>query len=133
MAVVVAAVSAVPSYSMSITASARGVPPESPVFVPWMPLKSIDTRMFSTLVAEREGVSDHVRSKHSFATLPGDHSSKKFSGKSTRAEQARHVVLKVVPLDVSIKGKLAKSLPYHVELKVVPLDVSIKGKLVKLF
>ena len=49
-----------------------------------------------------------------------------------RLEQLRQVLSKVVPLEVSIKGKLVRPEQlFQVLAKLFPLEVSIKGKLVR--
>ena len=53
------------------------------------------------------------------------------SGNLVRPVQPRHALAKLVPEDVSIRGKLVRLLHlYQAKLKSVPEDVSIKGKLV---
>ena len=50
-----------------------------------------------------------------------------------RLGQPRQALLKLVPLEVSINGKLVRPVQlYQAFWKLVPLDVSIAGKLVRL-
>ena len=54
-------------------------------------------------------------------------------GKLVRLLQSRQARLKLVPEDVSIKGKLVRLVQFRQDcLKLVPADVSIRGKLVRL-
>jgi len=48
IAAVVAAVSPLPSKSMSMPASAKAVPPDAPVDVAYLPDASMDVKIFST-------------------------------------------------------------------------------------
>jgi len=51
------------------------------------------------------------------------------AGNEVRVEQSRQALLKSVPADVSIKGKLVRLVqPNHAIAKLVPEDVSIRGK-----
>ena len=55
------------------------------------------------------------------------------AGIVVRLEQLNQACLKVVPADVSIRGKLVRvEQLYQALLKSVPADVSIRGKLVRL-
>jgi len=54
------------------------------------------------------------------------------AGIVVRPEQLCHASLKLVPEDVSIRGKLVRLVQSdHARLKSVPEDVSIRGKLVR--
>jgi len=96
------------------------------------PEASMLLRMFSTDVAVREVQLAQVFVKQLFTGVPVQES-KKLAGKLVRLEQPNQVLLKLVPLEVSIKGKLVRfAQPRQEKPKLVPLEVSIKGKLVRL-
>ena len=67
-------------------------------------------RMFSTLVAVSEVQPSQVPTKQLFDGV-AVHELKKPAGKLVKPEQSRQVLLKLVPLDVLINGKLVK--PEH--------------------
>ena len=88
-------------------------------------------RMFSTDVAVREMQLFQVSAKQLLAGVPVQES-KKLAGKLVRLEQLNQALLKLFPIEVSIKGKLVRPEQlYQARLKLVPSEVSIKGKLVR--
>ena len=64
-------------------------------------------RMFSTDVAVREVQPNQAFKKQLFAGVPVQES-KKLAGKVVRPVQIRQALLKLVPLETSIKGKLVR-------------------------
>jgi hypothetical protein len=66
-------------------------------------------RMFSTEVAVREEQPSQVPKKQLFAGVPVQES-KKLAGKVVRLEQKYQARKKLVPLDISIAGKLVRLL-----------------------
>ena len=117
---------------MSIAASPvedGAEPPDWPnTLVPAaMPDATSDTRMLSMLVWVR-AVFVNASVKFPPFTLSNNP-----AGIVVRLVQLYQVKLKLVPADVSIRGKLVRLLQrYQAALKLVPADVSIRGKLVRL-
>ena len=92
-----------------------------------IPDATSDTRMLSMLVCV-SAVSVNASVKSPPLTL-----SNSPAGIVVRLEQPRHALVKLIPEDVSIKGKLVRpEQPRHAPVKLVPADVSMSGKLVRL-
>ena len=92
-----------------------------------MPDVTSDTRMLSMLVWVRAVF------KNASVKFPPFTLSKALAGKLVSLLQSRHVWLKLVAADVSIRGKLVRLLQSRqAALKLFPADVSIGGKLVRL-
>ena len=91
-----------------------------------MPEVTRDTRIPSMLASFRF-VASKARSK-----LPPLMLSKKLAGKSTNSALPYQAYQNLVPLLVSIRGKLVRLLSSQAVLKLVPLPLSIRGKLVSL-
>ncbi len=100
---------------MSMVASAKAEPPESPVDVAYLPEAAMETKMFSTLCVVRESHPSHVLLKTALLILAGFQESKKPAGNDSRESQSRHVLLKLVPLEVSSNGNDSREAqPRHV-------------------
>ena len=92
-----------------------------------MPDVTSDTRMLSMLVWVRAVLSNAL------AKFPPWILSNSPAGIVVRLVQPRHASRKLVPADVSIRGKLVRLLqPRQARKKLVPADVSSRGKLVRL-
>ena len=92
-----------------------------------MPDVTIDTRMLSMLVWFS------LVFANALVKFPPLTLSKALAGKFVSLLQSRHVWLKLVAADVSIRGKLVRLLQSRqAASKLVPADVSIGGKLVRL-
>ena len=92
-----------------------------------MPDATSDTRMLSMLVWVSAVLSN------ASAKLPPFILSNSPAGIVVRLLHMRQAWEKVVPEDVSIRGRLVRLVqPCHVWKKSVPADVSIRGKLVRL-
>ena len=92
-----------------------------------MPDATRETRMLSMLVWV-SAVSLNASLKFPLFTL-----SNSPAGIVVRLLQPRQARLKLVPADVSIRGKLVRLVQFHQAAKnLVPADMSIRGKLVRL-
>ena len=102
-------------------------PPDWPNTPADIPDATSDTRMLSMLVCV-SAVLVNALSKFPPLTL-----SNSPAGIVVRLVQPCHAWKKLVPEDVSIRGKLVRlEQSRHVSRKLVPADVSIRGKLVRL-
>ena len=102
-------------------------PPDWPNTPAAIPDATSDTRMLSMLVCVR-AVFVNASVKFPPFTL-----SNSPAGIVLRLLQMRQACLKLVPEDVSIRGRLVRLVqPCHVWKKLVPADVSMSGKLVRL-
>ena len=70
----------------------------------------------------------HVRLKTPVVRDAGDQLSKNPDGKDVSELQLAHAYLKVVPDEVSSRGKDVSEVPRHAKAKSTPDEVSINGK-----
>ena len=118
------------SVSIAASPAADGAePPDWPnTRVPVaMPDVTSDTRMLSMLVCVRAVL------KNALVKFPPWILSNSPAGIVVRLEQPSQARLKLIPADVSIRGKDVRlEQPNQARKKLVPADVSIRGKLVRL-
>ena len=102
-------------------------PPDWPNTPAAIPDATSDTRMLSMLVWVRAVLAN------ASVKLPPFILSNSPAGIVVRLGQRRHALLKLVPADVSIRGKIVRlEQACQARLKLVPADVLMSGKLVRL-
>lgn len=143
--------------ALEVSIAGKLVSPEQPIHAPWLPSPNLVTldvliagklvRLLQSVQAPANDVAELKSSKgnevrllqlrHAPDPLVGDPKivplDVSITGKLVRLEQLYQALWKLVPLDVSSNGKLVRLVqPRQVSEKYIPLEVSIAGKLVRL-